>query len=90
MRGGRVAFRAGRLLRIRLSDVRWATDTMINGTAWWNQAGDRVVARLVVRSRTGPAVRLTARWRPFGAQAQLASITGEQGGRRLVAVAPAP
>jgi pimeloyl-ACP methyl ester carboxylesterase len=90
LRGGRVAFRAGRLLRIRLSNVRWATDTMINGTAWWNQAGDRVVARLVVRSRTGPAVRLTARWRPFGAQAQLASITGGQGGRRLVAVAPAP
>jgi hypothetical protein len=65
-------------------------NTMINGTAWWNQAADRVVARLVVRPRTGPAVRLTARWRPFGAQAQLASITGEQAGQHLVAVAPAP
>jgi hypothetical protein len=33
---------------------------------------------------------MTARWRPFGGQAQLAAITGSQGRQRLVAVALAP
>jgi len=91
LRGGTVRFRqVSRLLRIRLSDVRWVTDATINGTAWWNQSADRVTARLVVRPAGGRAVRMTARWRPFGTQAQLAAITGRQGSRRLVAVAPAP
>jgi len=38
----------------------------------------------------GPVVRLTVRWRPFGAQHQRAVIGGAAGKRRLVATAPAP
>ena len=90
LRGGTIAFRPGRRLRIRLSGVRWVTDATIDGTAWWNQGADRVTARLVVHAGTGPAIRIAARWRPFGSQAQLASITGSQGGRRIVADSPAP
>jgi len=91
LRGGAVTFRQGRrLLRIRLSGVRWVTDATIDGTAWWNQSADRVTARLVVRPAGGRAIRMTARWRPFGTRTQLAAITGWQGGRRLVAVALAP
>jgi len=91
LRGGAVTFRAGsRLIRIRLSGVRWVTDAAIDGTAWWNQSADRVTARLIVRPAGVRAIRMTARWRPFGTQAQLAAITGRQGKRRLVAVALAP
>jgi pimeloyl-ACP methyl ester carboxylesterase len=90
LRGGRIAFRPRRLLRIRLRSVRWVTDATIDGTAWWDQSGDRVTARLVVHPDRGRPVRMTARWRPFGGQPQLAVITGSQGRRRLVAVAPAP
>jgi hypothetical protein len=35
-------------------------------------------------------VRLTAQWRQYGLQNQLAVITGSQGGLRLAAVTPAP
>jgi pimeloyl-ACP methyl ester carboxylesterase len=90
LRGGTITFRPGRWLRIRLSGVRWVSDATIDGTAWWNQSADRVTARLVVHPGSGSAVRMTARWRPFGTQAQLAAITGSQGGRRIVAVALAP
>jgi hypothetical protein len=90
LRGGGITFRPGRRLRIRLSGVRWVRDATIDGTAWWNQRTGRVTARLVVHPGRGKAVRMTARWRPFGTQAQLAAITGSQGRRRLVAVALAP
>jgi hypothetical protein len=90
LRGGTITFRPGRRLRIRLSGVRWVTDATIDGTAWWSQGADRVTARLVVHPDRGKAIRMVARWRPFGTQAQLAAITGSQGGRRIVADAPAP
>jgi hypothetical protein len=44
----------------------------------------------VVHAGPGQAIRIVARWRPFGSQSQLAAITGSQGGRRIVADAPAP
>ncbi len=90
LRGGTITFRPGRRLRIRLSGVRWVTDATIDGTAWWSQRADRVTARLVVHPDGGRAIEMTARWRPFGGQAQLAAITGSQGRQRLVAVALAP
>ena len=90
LRGGTITFRPGRRLRIRLSGVRWVTDATMDGTAWWSQRADRATARLVVHAGAGQAIRIVARWRPFGAQSQLAAITGSQGGRRIVADAPAP
>ena len=90
LRGGAVTFRPGRRLRIRLSGVRWVTNATVDGTAWWSQRADRVIARLVVHAGGGRAIRMTAHWRPFGTQAQLAAITGWQGRRRLVAVPLAP
>jgi pimeloyl-ACP methyl ester carboxylesterase len=88
--GGRISFSTGARLRISLRGVRWVADATIDGAAWWNQASGRVIARLTVHPRGGAAVALTARWLAFGAQDQLAAITGSQGHRRLVAVAPAP
>jgi hypothetical protein len=59
-------------------------------TASWNQSADVVTAHLTVKAVGADPVTLTARWRPFGEQNQLAVITGSQGGRRLAAVTPAP
>ena len=81
---------ATRVLRITLSNVRWVTDATIDGTARWNQPADLVTARLTVHPAGAAPVRLTARWRPFGQQDQLAVITGSQGGKRLAATCPAP
>jgi pimeloyl-ACP methyl ester carboxylesterase len=90
LRGGTVTFSGGDVLRIALRNVRWVSDATINGTAWWNQSSGRVTARLTIRPARGPVVRLIARWRAYGAQDQLAVITGSQGIRRLTADGAAP
>jgi pimeloyl-ACP methyl ester carboxylesterase len=90
LRGGKVSFSGGTVIRIALQSVRWVTDASVSGTALWDQATGSVLARLTVRTARGAAVHLTARWRQFGAQDQLAVITGTQGGHRLRALAPAP
>jgi pimeloyl-ACP methyl ester carboxylesterase len=90
LRGGRVLFSGGNVLRISLRDVRWVTNATIDGTAWWNQSSGWVTARLTVQAGRGAAVRLTARWQAFGAQDRLAVISGSQGRRHLAAVCPAP
>ncbi len=90
LRGGQVRFSGGNVLRISLSRVRWVTDALTDGTARWNQSSGWVTARLVVYPAAGSPVRLTARWRVFGQQDQLAVITGSRGSRHLAAVMPAP
>jgi pimeloyl-ACP methyl ester carboxylesterase len=90
LRGGRVTFAGGNVVRISFSNVRWVADATIDGTARWNQQTDLVTAHLTVQPAGAAPVRLTARWRPFGRQDQLAVITGSQAGRHLAAVAPAP
>jgi pimeloyl-ACP methyl ester carboxylesterase len=90
LRGGTVAFTLGRELLIALHGVRWVTNAVIDGTARWDQASGWVTARLSVRPAAGPKVRLTARWRPFGAPGQSAVIHGSAGAERLVAALPAP
>ena len=90
LRGGTVTFTPGRELLISLRRVRWVTDARIDGTARWDQSSGWATARLTVRPQAGPVVRLTARWRPFGAQRQRAVIHGSAGKRRLAATAPAP
>jgi TAP-like protein len=90
LRGGQVSFTPRRVLRIGLRGVRWVTDATVTGTAWWNERTGRVTARLAVHPAHGTVIRMTARWRPFGAAAQLATVTGAQGQRRLAATAAAP
>jgi pimeloyl-ACP methyl ester carboxylesterase len=90
LRGGHISFSGGNVLKISLHDARWVANATINGTASWNQAADLVTAQLTVSAVGAKPVKLTAHWRPFGEQNQLAVITGSQGGRRLAAVTPAP
>ena len=90
LRGGTVTFTPGSELLVSLRNVRWVSNARIDGTARWNQSSGLVLARLTVHPAAGPAVRLTARWRPFGAQDQPAVIHGFAGTRRLAAITPPP
>jgi pimeloyl-ACP methyl ester carboxylesterase len=90
LRGGTITFTPGHQLLISLRDVRWVTNARIDGTARWDQSSGWVLARLAVHPARGPDVRLTARWRPFGAQSQPAVIHGFAGTHRLAATTPAP
>jgi pimeloyl-ACP methyl ester carboxylesterase len=90
LRGGEVGFNGGNLLTISLVNARWVANATINGTARWNQRTGWVTAKLTVDIAGGTTVRFTASWRAFGAQAQLAVITGSAGGQHLAAVAPPP
>ena len=90
LRGGRVRFSGGRVLRIELRGYRWVSDATVDGTALWNRRTGAVTARLTVRAAGTATVRLTARWRVFARPGQLAVITGSQGTKRLAAVLPAP
>jgi pimeloyl-ACP methyl ester carboxylesterase len=90
LRGGTVRFSGGNVLRIALHGVRWVTNATITGTALWNQATGQVVARLTVRPSHGTLVHLTARWAVYAQPGQYAIITGQAGGARLLATAPAP
>jgi pimeloyl-ACP methyl ester carboxylesterase len=90
LRGGQVRFTPGRVVRIGLHGVRWVADATVTGTAWWNQRTGWVTAHLAVHPAHGAVIRMRARWRPFGAAGQLASVTGTQGPRRLAAAGLAP
>jgi hypothetical protein len=90
LRGGRVRYSGGNVLRIRLTGVRWVTDARATGTARWNQATGKVTARLTVTLRGGAKVRLTARWRVYAEPGQVAVISGTAGHADLAAAAPAP
>ncbi len=90
LRGGTVSFTPGQRLKIAFHNVRPVTDAAIKGIAWWNRVTDLVTARLTVRVPGAASVRLDAHWQPFGAQSQLAIISGSQGARRMAATAPAP
>lgn len=90
LRGGHISFSGGNVLEISLRNARWVANATINGTARWNQATGFVTAQLTVSAVGATPVKLTARWRAFAEQNQLAVITGSQGGLRLAAVAPAP
>ena len=90
LRGGHVSFSGGNVLTISLRNARWVANATISGTARWNQATGFVTAKLTVTAIGAKPVKLTASWRVFGEQNQLAVITGSQGGLRLAAVTPAP
>jgi hypothetical protein len=90
LRGGQISFSRGKVLTISLHNARWVADATVSGTATWNQSTGFVSAQLTVTPALAATVRLTAQWRQYGLQNQLAVITGSQGGLRLAAVTPAP
>ncbi len=90
LRGGTYRF-SGPPARIKITfrRYRWTADTMVSGTARWDQATGQLTARLTV---TGPGgsqavVRLAYRDEVHHG---VARIAGSIAGRRIVAELPAP
>ncbi len=90
LRGGKITFSGGNKLAIKFTGVRWVANASIGGSAQWNQRTGWVTAKLTVDPFGAEPVRLTASWRVYGEQDQLATISGSQGGTHLAAVVPPP
>jgi pimeloyl-ACP methyl ester carboxylesterase len=90
LRGGRITFSGGHVIRISLNGDRWVTNATIDGTARWNQQTRSVTARLTVRMSGAAPVSVVAHWRVYARPHQLAVVSGREGTRHLAAVLPAP
>jgi pimeloyl-ACP methyl ester carboxylesterase len=90
LRGGTFRFTGdGSRIGIRLTRVRWTSDTRASGTVWWNQVTGRVWARLTVDGPGGhsASVRL---WYFDYVRHSVAHLSGRYRGERIAATMPAP
>ncbi len=89
LRGGTCRF-AGptQAMRISFNDIRWTTDTSVNGQATWNRTAGRVNARLTVTGPSGSAtVQLS--YRDYRLD-PVALLVGRYRGLAIHAELPAP
>ena len=90
LRGGTFRFTGdGSRIGIRLTRVRWTSDTRASGTVWWNQVTGRVWARLTIAGpgRPSASVRL---WYFDYVRHSVAHLSGRYRGERIAATMPAP
>ena len=90
LRGGTFRFTgAGRRIGIRLTRVRWTSDTRVSGTVRWNQVSGRVRARLTIAGPGGVSASIRLRYSDY-VRHSVASLAGLYRGRRIAATMPAP
>ena len=90
LRGGTFRFTgAGRRIGIRLTRVRWTSDTRVSGTVRWNQVSGRVRARLTIAGPGGVSASIRLRYSDY-VRHSAASLAGLYRGRRIAATMPAP
>jgi hypothetical protein len=79
----------GSRIGIRLTRVRWTSDTRVSGTVRWNQVSGRVWARLTIAGPGGnsASVRL---WYFDYVRHSAARLSGRYQGQRIEATMPAP
>ena len=90
LRGGTFRFTGdGSRIGIRLTRVRWTSDTRVSGTVRWNQVSGRVGARLTIAGPDGnsASVRL---WYFDYVRHSAARLSGRYQGQRTAATMPAP
>jgi pimeloyl-ACP methyl ester carboxylesterase len=89
LRGGWFTVEGDVSVKLDLHKVRFAADTVVDGTATWNTGSGRVSAQVEVKGPNG-ATTLRMRWNDL-ARHPRASVRGHTGsGTRLVATLPAP
>jgi pimeloyl-ACP methyl ester carboxylesterase len=90
LRGGRYAYAgpAG-ATRINIRKVRWTTDTVVSGHAFWNQVSGRVRAWLTVTGPGGRSARVYLHYLDYVSH-PAAAISGSYRGRPIRASVPAP
>jgi pimeloyl-ACP methyl ester carboxylesterase len=90
LRGGTFRFTGdGSRIGIRLTRVRWTSDTRVSGTVQWNQASGRIRARLTVTGPGGISASIRLRYSDY-VRHSAASLSGRYRGQRIAATMPAP
>ena len=91
LRGGKVAFSGGNVVKIKLTGARWVAECHDQRDREL-EPGQRLRDRGAHRDagRSGQPVKVNASWRVHGEPDQLAVISGSQGSQRMAAVSPAP
>jgi pimeloyl-ACP methyl ester carboxylesterase len=90
LRGGTFRFTGdGSRLGIRLSKVRWTSDTLVGGRVRWNQVSGRIRAWLTVTGPDGRAATLNVSYLDYVKHSR-AALSGRYRGKRIAASMPAP
>ena len=90
LRGGTFRFTGnGSRIGIRLTRVRWTSDTQVSGTVRWNQVSGRVRARLTMAGPGGISASIGLRYSDY-VRHSVATLSGRYRGQRIVATMPAP
>jgi pimeloyl-ACP methyl ester carboxylesterase len=90
LRGGTFSFSGpAKRTQITFRGDRWTSDTSARGYAVWNRVAGRLAAWLTVTAPDGRKAVLHVRYRDYVPHA-LAYVDGTFGGRRILAVLPAP
>jgi pimeloyl-ACP methyl ester carboxylesterase len=90
LRGGTFRFTGdGSRIGIRLTRVRWTSDTRVSGTVRWNQVSGRVWARLTIAGPGGNSASIRL-WYFDYVRHSAARLSGRYRGQRIAATMPAP
>jgi hypothetical protein len=90
LRGGTFRFAGdGSRIGIRLTRVRWTSDTRVSGTVRWNQVSGRVWARLTIAGPGGNSASIRL-WYFDYVRHSAARLSGRYRGQRIAATMPAP
>lgn len=90
LRGGTFRFTGdGSRTGIRLTRVRWTSDTRVSGTVRWNQVTGQVRARLRIAGPGGISASIGLRY-PDYVRHSVAHLSGHYQGQRIIATMPAP
>ena len=90
LRGGTFRFTGdGSRIGIRLTRVRWTSDTRVSGTVRWNQVSGRVQARLTIAGPAGISASVRLRYFDYVRHSK-ATLSGRYRDQRIAATMPAP
>jgi pimeloyl-ACP methyl ester carboxylesterase len=90
LRGGTFRFTGnGSRIRIRLTRVRWTSDTRVSGVVRWNQANGMIQARLTIAGPHRTAATVQLRYSDY-VRHSTATLSGHSRGQRIAATMPAP
>jgi hypothetical protein len=90
LRGGTFRFTGtGSQIKIRLTRVRWTTDTRVTGTVQWNQVRGKIQARLTITGPHGDAAAVQPGYADY-VRHSTATLSGHYRGQPIAARMPAP
>jgi pimeloyl-ACP methyl ester carboxylesterase len=90
LRGGTFRFTGtGSQIKIRLTRVRWTTDTRVTGTVHWNQVSGKIRAGLTITGPHGGAAAVQLGYVDY-VRHSTATLSGHYRGQPIAARMPAP